>query len=572
VILRTRTVGSVFRAAFGNPMLRRVGCAYWLFGTAELGIWIALLIFAYGHGGARATTLMVLVQLIPCILLGPFLGAVADRRAPGRVLCASYGLQAVSMAAVAAAMGFGAPAGVVFALAPLTTLAITITRPAQAALLPAIVATPDQLTAANVMSGWSYGAAGLAGPAIVGILVAWHGPGLAVMATAVMTAMATVLVIGAGGPAGGVAHAGSDTTEDRSRIGPTPGRRVLGSINATLRLTIGATTGNPAIRLLLILHTYYFALIGAAEVLCVILATSYLHMGPGGAGFLSAALGAGALLAGFATAFLVGRRHLTRTLVTSLGLAVVALALVDTIPRVAPVMLLMGIAGLTGAIFDVTGRTLLQRAAPSDAIASAFSILEMLMNLGLVLGAVLVQIAMGIGGLRAALFAPAVVGLLLLGGLWRKLQGIDSSATVPQVEIRLLRTLPIFTALPAPTLEGVARELEPMSVSAGTMVIKEGESGDRYYAIASGELAVFRQGRFLQNLSRGDGFGEIALIRAVPRQASVTAVTDASLFALRQDLFIETVTGHHAASSAAGTIIAGHLGVDGVEQPTVHRG
>ena len=166
---------------------------------------------------------------------------------------------------------------------------------------------------------------------------------------------------------------------------------------------------NPQIRVLLALHTFYFVLIGALDLLCVILAVRLLHMGPGGPGFLNAALGGGALLAGFVTAFLVGRRHLANTLTVALSVAVVALALIGAIPRVAPAILLIGTVGLAGAVFDITGRTLLQRSAPSDAIAGSFSILEALMDLGLALGAVLVRVAIAIGGLKAALFAPAVV-------------------------------------------------------------------------------------------------------------------------------------------------------------------
>ena len=47
---RLRVVFSVFRAAFGNTTLRRVGVAYLLFSTSEFGIWLALLVYAYGHG------------------------------------------------------------------------------------------------------------------------------------------------------------------------------------------------------------------------------------------------------------------------------------------------------------------------------------------------------------------------------------------------------------------------------------------------------------------------------------------------------------------------------------------
>src|SRR5580693_728093 len=106
---RVRSIVLVFRAAFGNSTLRRVGCAYALYGTAEFGIWITLLVFAYGHGGANAGMVMVLIQLIPCIAVGPYLGALADRRRPSGVLRIGYGLQAVSLAATAVAISVGAP-------------------------------------------------------------------------------------------------------------------------------------------------------------------------------------------------------------------------------------------------------------------------------------------------------------------------------------------------------------------------------------------------------------------------------------------------------------------------------
>ena len=149
---------------------------------------------------------------------------------------------------------------------------------------------------------------------------------------------------------------------------------------------------------------------------------------------------------------------------------------------------------------------------------------------------------------------------MLVATLWRRVGKLDDAATVPQVEIQLLRSIPIFTALPAPALEGIARELEPVSVPMGAIVFHEGDAGDRYYAVAVGSLAVSRSGVVVQTVSRGEGFGEIALIRDVPRRATITAVTDASLYALQKDLFVQTATGHPAASAAAGPIISDHLG------------
>jgi Cyclic nucleotide-binding domain len=469
------------------------------------------------------------------------------------------------------AIGWGSPV-VVFILAPLTSLSLTVTRPPQAALLPAIVRTPDELTAANVVTGWSDAAAALVGPAVVGILLTWRGPGLAVAAMAGMTVISTFLVARVQGPAAAISsdvvvRGGMNAGEGNDLIGDqmTAIGRAFASIKASAGTTLLKTVRNPQMRVLLALHTFYFVLIGALDLLCVILAIDYLHMGSGGPAYLNAALGGGALLAGFVTAFLVGRRHLAHTLTVTLSIAVAALALIGATPSVAAAAVLIGTVGLAGAVFDVTGRTLLQRSVPSDAIAGSFSILEALMDFGLVLGVILVRVTIAIGGIKAALFAPAVVALLLIGGLWRRIQKVDAFATVPQVEIQLLRSISIFAALPAPSLEGIARDLEALTVSQGTVVIKEGERGDCYYAIAKGELAVSRDCQFLRMMSRGDGFGEIALIRSVPRTSTVTAATDASLYTLDRELFIQAVTGHATAISAAEKVISRHLGDDVTE-------
>ncbi len=580
---RLHLVLSVFRSAFGNPTLRRVGTAYALFATAEFGIWLILLVFAYERGGPTAGTTMVLVQLIPCIVLAPFIGSFADRRRPSRVLVNSYALQAASFAAVAVGIGVGAPTAVIYLLAALTALTMTPTRPAQAALLPAIVRTPDELTAANVMTGWTEGGASLAGPAIAGVVLALSGQTLAVAVMGALAAVSTILVIGVAGPLAAVqaddvtatspvapdpddAQAGVPVEPGRSGepdgTGATADASAPDSITAGARSTLTTILRNPQLRVLLTLHSFYFVLIGSLDLLCVILALTILHLGAGGAGYLNAALGAGALLAGFVTAFLVGRSHLSRTLILSLTVSVGALALIAVIPRAAAAFLLIATVGLAGTVFDITGRTLLQRAAPPDAIAGAFSIFEATTDFGLAAGAVLVRVGIAVGGVRAALVAPAVLAVLLVSGLWRQLLKIDAGATIPHVEIQLLRSLPIFAALSPPSLEGVARELESQQVPAGTVVITEGEQGDHYYAVADGRLAVTRSGIDVGTVGRGEGFGEIALVRDVPRQATVTAVTDCLLFSLDKAQFVTTLSGHASAASAVSDVVNRHLSDD----------
>jgi CRP-like cAMP-binding protein len=141
----------------------------------------------------------------------------------------------------------------------------------------------------------------------------------------------------------------------------------------------------------------------------------------------------------------------------------------------------------------------------------------------------------------------------------RRLFALDSTAQVPIVEIGLLRSLRLFAALPPPEIEALARSLEPVEAAVGAAIVTQGETGDRYYAIADGDLEVMVDGHRTATLSRGDGFGEIALLRDVPRTATVAALTPVRLYALAKEPFLEIVTGH-VATSATATAIASERG------------
>jgi hypothetical protein len=172
---------------------------------------------------------------------------------------------------------------------------------------------------------------------------------------------------------------------------------------------------------------------------------------------------------------------------------------------------------------------------------------------GLGIGSLAVSILVAVGGPRAALIGvgAALPLVALVSARW--LLVLDRDNRVPIVEIGLLRSLELFAPLPPPAIEAVARALEPRPVAAGQTLIAEGEHGEEYYAVADGDLEVTRHGVFVRHVGRGGGVGEIALLRSVPRTATVVASVDTLVYALDRDSFLIAITGHSPTRTAAGS-------------------
>jgi hypothetical protein len=304
-------------------------------------------------------------------------------------------------------------------------------------------------------------------------------------------------------------------------------------------------------RLLVALLGAQWVVIGALDILFVVLAVDVLGRGQGWVGYLSMAYGVGGVLTGLAGMALVGRRRLLTPILGSLLLMSAALALSALSTTAAATVVLLAVVGGGRALFNLATRTLLQRAVPADVVGRVFGVAEALAMAGLAVGSALVPLLVAVGGTATAVLGTAA--LLPLAGLvgGRALLAVDAAAKVPIVEIALLRSLPIFRALPAPALEGLARSLEPVRLAAGDVLIREGEPGDRFYAVADGRLQVTIGGTPVASNVRGDGIGEIALLYGVPRTATVTATSPATVFALSRENFLAAVAGHAPTAQAA---------------------
>jgi Cyclic nucleotide-binding domain len=233
-------------------------------------------------------------------------------------------------------------------------------------------------------------------------------------------------------------------------------------------------------------------------------------------------------------------------------------AIIGADPRVATAFALLAVAGTGRIVVDVAGRTLLQRIAPVDLLCRVFGLLEGLSMAALAVGSLLTPLLVALAGGRAAVIGVGAilpVALLLVGP---RLLAIDRRADVPVVELALLRSIPLFAPLGPPELESLARELRPVEAAADEELVREGEPGD-LYVVADGELEVSVEGRPFRSLGRGECFGEIALLRSVPRTATVTARTDARLYALAREPFLAAVAAHPGTAIEAERVVSERL-------------
>jgi Na+/melibiose symporter-like transporter len=526
---------------FGNAGLRRLELAWMGSVTGEWAYVVALAVFAYEAGGVTAVGLVGVIRFLPSAVVAPFAAVLADRYPRQRVMLVADIVRAVALAGAGIVALADGPSGLVYAFAAVVAVVSTAFLPAQAALIPTLARDPSELTAANVASSTIESVGSFAGPALGGLLLALTSPGVVFAATAGAFVWSALNVV-------------------RIRA-DAPAREDAGEAALHREALAGFRTifGAPSLRLVVGLYSAQTLVAGALNVLVVVTALELLELGRSGPGIFYAVIGIGGLVGAVVVLALAGLRGLGAAFALGLVLWGLPLALLGAWPATVAAVAFLAVVGVGNTLVDVAGLTLLQRTAPPAVLARVFGVLESLIVGTLGLGAILAPALVALFGIRGALVAVGLLLPLLVLASWARLRAIDERATVPEREIELLRNLPLFAPLPPATLEHLAARLERVPVVPGTVVTRQGEPGERFYIVGEGEVEVSVDGRAAATLGQGDYFGEIALLRDVPRTATVTARRETMLLALDRDEFVSAVTGHPASREAADAVVAARL-------------
>ena len=533
-----------FAGIYRNKALRRLQFAW---AASVVGTWayaVALGVYAYEVGGAAAVGLAALVRTLPTAFAGPFVSSLGDRYPRVAVMVGSDLARAVLFAAGAGAIAADAPPGVVYAISGLIMIASTAFRPAQAAVMPSLTSSAKELTAANVVSSTVESVGFFFGPALGGLLLAATSAEVVFAASGATCVWSALLLIG-------IRDAAPDQAADAAGQGGFLRQTVAG---------FGAVARDRKLATIVGLFTAQTFVAGALSVFVVVIAFEFFDWGPEGVGFLDAAVGLGGILGAAASVALIGRRRLAGGFAGGLFLWGAPFIAVGLVPEPAVALLAFAAIGVGNTLIDVAGFTLLQRVVPDHLMARVMGVVETTFIVSIGLGALAAPPVIDALGGEAALLATGVLLPALTLVSWAALHRADVGAEPPADELDLLRSISIFRPLPLATAEVLAARLVHVDAAPGEHVVREGEPARRFYVISEGDFDVTVEGRHARDLRAGDFFGEIALLRDVPRTATVTAAADGGrLLALERDDFLSAITGSSRSREAADSVAGARL-------------
>ena len=264
--LRFAESAAAFRGVFANPDLRRLELAAAGSIIGQYAFTLALAVYAYEAGGATAVGAVAVIRTVPAALAAPFVSVVADRYARRRVMLGADLIRAALIGVAALLVTADVTYWAVFCIAGLVRITSMAFRPAEAAILPELARTPEQLTAANVTASTIDSVGIFIGPAMAGLLFAATDAAGVFVLTSLAYVWSAFLV----------ARITRDAPPDRSERGSFWHETTAG---------FSAIAAEPRLRLIVGLYSAQTVVAGAKAVLIVVSALDLLGVGESGLGF-----------------------------------------------------------------------------------------------------------------------------------------------------------------------------------------------------------------------------------------------------------------------------------------------
>jgi MFS family permease len=494
-------------------------------------------------GSAAWVAASAVARMLGYVFLSPFGGVMADRFDRRRLLIGLDLARGAVMGALAYVAWTDGPPALAIALAVVCTVATVPYRPACVAATPLLVAE-DDLAAANALESIVAQISYFAGPALGALVVAVTDPGTAFAVNGATFIVSAALVMKAGPLGGGIgrhrAERGGEDAPLELVISDTPD-----SLWGGVAQGLAVVRGDPGLIALIGFVAATMFLYGFEDVVHVVIADD-LGMGANGVGVLGAAIGAGGLLMAPFSARLGAAGASGRLLALSgvlIGLPMILLAVVDSAVLACVVLVLEGVGVIIAEVLFIT---LLQRTCPERSLGTVYGLQDSVTagtQMAASIAAPILLAGVGLGwSLVIGGGVVVAASVLLAPALNRLAVRVDADRRRLAPLVQRLRRLGIFGDASYAALERIARATTPLSVPAGTVVFRQDDVPDDLYVIDAGEVAVSTaaQGE-VNRLHTDEWFGEIGLLRRVPRTATVTTTGDCELLAVPGTIFIDAL-------------------------------
>ena len=510
--------------------------------VSAVGTWaynVGIYVLVYDR--ARSAVWLAAVtagRYIPALALSWLAGRLADRF-PRRAIAVVADL--TSAACMVALFAAAAAHWALWVLILVAAVSSTASRAQRAALLSlaADVVVESRLARTTLLISTSEAVAAAVGSALAAALLLEFSAGVTFILNGVSFVVSAILLSGV-------------RSANNRRRRP----EWTGSVAARKR------AAKPAVWPLLATRAVAAYTFGADVVLLTVVASRDLGSGTGSYGWLLAASGAGGLVAAVMLRNRDARRRTAEVATAAMFLCALPLALFVFRLGLPGSLAVQLVRGAGSVVVVSTVMAALQRAVPSELSGRIFGSAQSLTLLGTCVGAVATPGLLGLVGLHATLVIDALApGLLQIALAYylRRFDRADAPALVAlDPRVTLLHHLDLLRDATRAMLYELAEGVANMGASPGEVIVQEGGASDALYVLVAGKAQVTGQGpggpKVLRDLSAPAYFGEIGLIRGVPRTATVTATSECALWRIPAQVFLTALSQAGVSGALAGTV------------------